>query len=207
MIVAERRSSEDTRALILATAWNLFRELGARTTIADVADKLGMSSANVYRFYASKQALCEAVSANQLGAMTAAAREIAAGPGAPAERIRAILLMLHHAMRHQMTNQSRVHEIVEIAIREHWSPINDYQESCDAIVAELVAEGQARGELGPGDPLQLAGHVYCACACIHHPTMIAHKSAGKETLGPEAIVDFALRALAHRGPSPENTGA
>ena len=47
MIVLDRRSSEDTRARILATAWDLFRQLGARTTIADVAEKLGMSSANI----------------------------------------------------------------------------------------------------------------------------------------------------------------
>ncbi len=69
-IVTERRSSEETSARILEVAWDLFRELGARTTIADVAERLGMSSANVYRFYASKQALCEAVCSHQLGAMT-----------------------------------------------------------------------------------------------------------------------------------------
>ena len=67
MNIAERRTPEETRARILEVAWDLFRQLGARATIADVADKLGMSSANVYRFYPSKQALCEAVCANQLG--------------------------------------------------------------------------------------------------------------------------------------------
>ena len=76
------------------------------------------------------------------------------GPGSPASRIREISLMLHRAMRDQMTSQSRVHEIVELAIREQWSSIGVFQEDCDAIVAELVAEGQARGEFGPGDPVQ-----------------------------------------------------
>jgi len=59
MIVLDRRSSDDTRPGFFATAWDLFRQLGARTTIADVAEKLGMSSANIYRFYASKQALAK----------------------------------------------------------------------------------------------------------------------------------------------------
>lgn len=207
MIVAERRSPEETRARILEVAWDLFRQLGARTTIADVAEKLGMSSANVYRFFASKQALCEAICVNQLAAMTEAARDIAARPGSAAERIRAIALMLHHAMRDQMTNQSRVHEIVEIAISERWAPIEVFQEGCDAIVAELVAEGQARDEFGPGDPTQLAAHTLCACACIHHPSMIAHKMGDATALSPEAIVDFALRALTHPGPFPVNSGA
>ncbi|MFZ0209549.1 MAG: helix-turn-helix domain-containing protein, partial [Roseiarcus sp.] len=69
--VVERRSPEETRARILEVAWDLIRELGARATIADVADRLGMSSANVYRFYPSKQALSEAVAISQLGAIIA----------------------------------------------------------------------------------------------------------------------------------------
>ena len=57
MAIVERRTPEETRCRILAVAWDLFRELGARTTIADIAERLGMSSANVYRFFPSKQAL------------------------------------------------------------------------------------------------------------------------------------------------------
>ena len=67
MNISARRTPEETRERILEAAWDLFRQLGARTTIAEVADKLGMSSANVYRFFPSKQALSEA-SAHQLGA-------------------------------------------------------------------------------------------------------------------------------------------
>ena len=78
MNVSPRRTPEETRTEILDVAWDLFRELGARTTIADIAERLGMSSANVYRFFPSKQALSEAICANQLGALIAAAR--AAGP-------------------------------------------------------------------------------------------------------------------------------
>ena len=67
MAIAERRTPEETRSCILAVAWDLFRQLGARTTMADIAEKLGMSSANVYRFFPSKQALNEAVCEGLLG--------------------------------------------------------------------------------------------------------------------------------------------
>ena len=83
---ADRPGPEEMRARILEVAWDLFRQLGARTTIADIAEKLGMSSANVYRFYPSKQAVCEAIASNQLGALTDKAprdrRATAAGLGA-----------------------------------------------------------------------------------------------------------------------------
>ena len=126
-VVVERRSPEETRARILEVAWDLIRELGARATIADVADRLGMSSANVYRFYPSKQALSEAVAASQLGAIIAEGRRIAGGPGSASERFGAVLLMMYHCMRDQMVNQSRVHEIVDIAMSERWPAIEVVQ--------------------------------------------------------------------------------
>ena len=126
MNVAARRTPEETRNEILAAAWDLFRQLGARTTIADIAEKLGMSSANIYRFFPSKQALTEAICANQLGALIDAARAASEGRGSAADRIRAMMATLHHGMRDQMLNQSRVHEIVDVAMNEKWPAIDEF---------------------------------------------------------------------------------
>ena len=200
MNIAERSPSEVTRARILEAAWDLFRQLGARATIADVAEKLGMSSANIYRFFPSKPALCEAVCANQLGGMTLAAQEIAAGPGSPAERLRAILLMLHSAMRDQMLNEKRVHEIVNVAIHERWAPIQAFEDGVGMLIGGLIAEGQARGVFGPGAPEFLAAQTACACSGIHHPTLIALYGEPDATPTPEQVVDVALRALGNLHP-------
>ena len=205
--VVERRSPDETRACILQVAWDLIRQLGARATIADVADRAGMSSANVYRFYPSKQALSEAVASSQLSAIIAEGRRLAAGPGSASERFGAVLLMMYHCMRDQMVNQSRVHEVVDIAMSERWPAIEAFKLDCCAIVADLVAEGQRRGEFGPGDPQYLAAQTLSACACIHHPQLIAQHGDTPTTLPPEAVVEFALRALTHPGPFPPNTGA
>jgi AcrR family transcriptional regulator len=199
MNAIDRRTPEDTRVRILEVAWDLFRQLGARTTIADVAEKLGMSSANVYRFFASKQALCEAVCASQLGFMSAAAREMASADASASERIRAILISMHRTMRDQMLNEARVHEIVDIAIRENWAPIHAYKMEMAGIVGTLVAEGQSAGEFRPGDPAELGLLTLYACSGIHHPVLIAHCDRPDMLCTPEQIVDFALRALGERG--------
>ncbi len=53
---------DDTRARIVETADALFRRLGyAKTAVADIASELGMSPANVYRFFPSKAAIVEAI--------------------------------------------------------------------------------------------------------------------------------------------------
>jgi AcrR family transcriptional regulator len=190
------------RARILDAAWELFRQLGARTTIADIAEKLGMSSANVYRFYPSKQAVCDAIATNQLGALTARAREIAARPGPASEALRAVMLMLFECMCDQMLNQSRVHEIVDIAISENWSAIEIFKRDLGVIVAGLIVKGQANGEFGSGGPENLAAQTLCACAGVHHPALIAQSRNSPTAVPPEDVVDFALRALRYGAPAP-----
>src|SRR5436189_2261957 len=53
---------DDTRARIIETAETLFRRMGfVKTAVADIAAELGMSPANVYRFFPSKNAIVEAI--------------------------------------------------------------------------------------------------------------------------------------------------
>ncbi len=202
MNILIRRSPDEVRASILKAAWDLFRQLGSRATIADVADVLGMSSANIYRFFPSKQALMEAVCANQLGEMHARAQASADESGAPSQRIRATIMTLFELMRDQMTNQQRVHEVVDIALNEQWPAIDNFLAANAALLAGLVQEGQAMGEFGPGDPAQLGLGVLQACAALHHPHMIAECFGETPRADADAIIDFALRALGNQHPAP-----
>ena len=53
---------KDTRRLIIEAAERLFRQIGfQKTTVADIARELHMSPANVYRFFAAKSEINEAV--------------------------------------------------------------------------------------------------------------------------------------------------
>jgi AcrR family transcriptional regulator len=200
MAIVERRSAEETRGCILSVAWDLFRQLGTRTTVADIADKSGMSSANVYRFFPSKQALSEAVCEGLLGEMLKVARRELDGSGTAAQRIAGMMLALHRLMRDQMTDEARAHEIVKVAVDEVWPPIVDYLHKCAAMLAEAIADGQAAGEFGPGDPKELGWQTLQACAIIQDPTMIAQCPAIRPEARPEHAVDFALRALANPRP-------
>jgi AcrR family transcriptional regulator len=197
MSAAARRSPGDVRNDIVSAAWDLFRQLGVHTTIADVAERLGMSSANIYRFFPSKQALTDAVCASQLAALTEAARAAANRSGPARERARAMILALHVAMREQMLHQSRVHEIVDVALKERWPAIDAFVANCAEMLAAVIADGQSRGEFGSGDPTKLAFHTLFACAAVYHPTLIAQRTDVDPA--PEDAVDFVLRALAVSG--------
>jgi AcrR family transcriptional regulator len=196
-----RRTSEETRQCILVAAWDLFRQIGFRkTTIADIAGALGMSSANIYRFFASKDALTEAICRNMLGGLLDIVRAKAAGAGAAHERIRDVMMTLHRNHRDQMTNQKRVHEVVAVAMEQNWGAIEEFLHECDLIIAALVREGQANGEFGPGDPILLGKRTMDACAGILHPTLIAECGGDEPEIEAQGVIDFALRALGNRNP-------
>ena len=74
---------DDTRARIMETAEALFRRLGfAKTAVADIAAELGMSPANVYRFFPSKNAIVEAICQRCLSELEEKAWAVARSRGA-----------------------------------------------------------------------------------------------------------------------------
>jgi AcrR family transcriptional regulator len=87
---AETNSKEkDTRRLIVDVAEHLYRQIGfQKTTVVDIARELHMSSANIYRFVASKSDIDQAVCTDLLGKIEAKAEKIAVSPGAADQRIR-----------------------------------------------------------------------------------------------------------------------
>src|SRR5271166_4959226 len=88
-----RSKPDDTRARIIETADGLFRRLGfAKTTVADIAGELGMSPANVYRFFASKNAIVEAICHRHLGTIENEAWSIARSQAPAAARLERLFL-------------------------------------------------------------------------------------------------------------------
>jgi len=77
---AKSKSKEkDTRRLIIEAAKRLFLQMGFdKTTVADIARELQMSPANVYRYFAAKSEINEAVCMDLLGKIEAEGEKIAA---------------------------------------------------------------------------------------------------------------------------------
>ena len=56
------KDSDEARARILGVAEEHFRRVGYhKTSVADIAAELGMSPANVYRFFPSRDAINESI--------------------------------------------------------------------------------------------------------------------------------------------------
>ncbi len=121
MTLISEHIESDTRERILEVALRLFREIGyQKTTVADIAKVLRMSPANVYRFFDSKKAIHEGVARSLMGEVEDAAQAIATKPGLAAGRLRELMTTIHRMNSERYVGNSKLHEMVEIAMEESW---------------------------------------------------------------------------------------
>jgi AcrR family transcriptional regulator len=197
-----------TRERILVVAERLFREIGyQKTTVADIAKVLRMSPANVYRFFDSKKAIHEGVARGLMGEVEDAAQAIASGPGPAARRLRELMTTIHRMNSERYVGNSKLHEMVEIAMQESWEVCVAHMERITETIAEVIASGAASGEFeAPDVPLA----AMCSCTAMmrfFHPQMIA-QCADKPGPSLDQMIDFVLAGLAPKGnPSLRATGS
>jgi len=193
---SETLRSESTRASILETAERLFREIGyQKTTVADIARELGMSPANVYRFFTSKAAINEAICARLLQGLTELMWGIARGPGTPPDRLRAIFRASHEQTIQLFFQEKRMHDMVDAAMDEHWDVIKTFIHDIETAIRHVIMDGAASGVFAHLPPDSTAKLVHCTMMGFTHPTLI--QQCAKENLAElaEGMAELVLRAL------------
>jgi len=206
MTLIAEQIEPDTRERILVAAERLFREIGyQKTTVGDIAKVLRMSPANVYRFFDSKKAIHEGVARGLMGGVEDAAQAIAARPGSAASRLRELMTTIHRMNSERYVGDSKLHEMVEIAMEESWDVCVAHMECLTETIAHVIAQGVASGEFETPD-VPLAA--MCTCSAMvrfFHPQLIA-QCAGKPGPTLDQMIDFVLAGLAPRGKAKGRAG-
>ncbi len=188
----------DTQQRILVVAERLFREIGyQKTTVADIAKALRMSPANVYRFFDSKKAIHAGVARRLMGEVEDAAHAIAASSGPAALRLRQLLTTVHHMNAERYVGDSKLHEMVAIAMEEDWDVCKMHMQCVVDILADVIATGAASGEFRVADAPLAAQCVCTAMLRFFHPQMIA-QCVDKPGPSLDQMIDFMLAGLAAR---------
>jgi AcrR family transcriptional regulator len=193
---------EDTRGRIMDVADVLFRRLGfAKTAVADIAGELGMSPANVYRFFPSKNAIVEAICRRCLGELDERAWAIARSRGSAAARIEKLVLEILAYHKENLLTDKRVNDIVLVAIEDSWDAIEAHKEVIRHVTELIIRDGIEAGEFEKVDPAETSRLLMRSLVAFMHPVLISHCLANEhEDLEAEArtMIRFVLRAITPR---------
>ena len=192
---------EDTRARIVEAAEALFLRLGyAKTAVADIAAELHMSPANVYRFFPSKNAIVEAICQRVLADVEEQAWAIARAKAPAADRLERLILGILKYHKENLLTETRVNDIVLVAIENNWNAIRAHKETLRTIVEVILRDGVAAGEFETIDPGQVSDHFMHATVCFCHPVLVAGGLQDGEDLEAVArgTVSFLVRAITPR---------
>lgn len=200
MSLKTRLTAEETRERILEVAEEHFRRVGyGKTAIADIAAELGMSPANVYRFFASKSAICEEIARRLLGECMRRLRAIAAEKAPASDRLGRMVLTIYRFNTDHFFKERRLYDMVEAAMAESWDVIKAYLDGVTRVFEEVIREGMEAGEFAVQDSFEAALSFKQCHVTVFHPTLIAHCGGldQVEDLEDQArrLTRFAIRAL------------
>jgi AcrR family transcriptional regulator len=192
---------DDTKARIVEVAEALFRRLGyAKTAVADIAAELGMSPANVYRFFPSKNAIVEAICRHCLSEVEERAWRVARSKAPAAERMERMILEILAYHKENLVTEQRVNDMVLAAIEHSWDTIRTHKEVMSNVTELILRDGIEAGEFEPVDPRATAGLIMRSVVCFTHPLMLGQCIDEGEDVEAEAraSIRFLLRAITPR---------
>ena len=184
------------RQQILQAADEHFRLYGYRkTTLADIAKSIQLSTPYIYKFFDSKQAIGEAMCWHCLSAVLAQLEESIAATDLPAVKLRRIFIGLERTARQLLMEQKKIYELVSASFEENWESVGRFKEGIFQMIRGVVARGRKSGEFERKTPLEETSRAIARMTeLFYHPSFVeqAGKSQEDEAL---AVANVAIRSL------------
>jgi AcrR family transcriptional regulator len=182
---------------ILAAAESVLRRYGSgKATVVDVAQALGVTHGSVYRHFATKAALRDAVLRDWLQrAVAAPLAAVAASRAAPPKRLRNWLASLRDAKRSKALDDPELFATYGALAADAREVIHEHVETLLAQLQRILADGMSGGDFRAGDTRTCARMLFDATARFHHPAMAYLWKGEDEEAAFKAVLDTLLRGL------------
>lgn len=163
---------------ILETAEQVLRRFGpAKTTVVDVARALGVSHGSVYRHFASKVELRDAVVERWLKRTTDPLEQIAKGQEPPLLRLRQWFEALFATKRAKVVSDPELFAMSREIFAAAHEVIARHAATLEGQVATILRDGVARGDFELDDVNDTAKAMLDATARFHDPAHSTEWSA------------------------------
>ncbi len=187
----------DTREQILQAAMERIMHYGyAKTTMAEIARDCGMSAGNIYRFFASKIDIAEAMARKLNMEINAQNAALVRSKGSAIEKMR----RFHHTALtttfEKLDKDAKVLEVAEVLSSERPTFANEEMAQERVYLVQLLEQGIADGEFAPMEnPHFIAEMMQSATMKFRYPQLWSRLTLPKLTRELDGVMDIILAGL------------
>jgi AcrR family transcriptional regulator len=190
-------TEQTLRDRILDATVKVLRRYGVeKTNVVDVADVLGMSSGNIYRFFSSKKALLEAVAVRWMDEMKNPIAAIAADRSRPAsERLGLWFDTLRKSKRRVLIDEPELFRVYLEIVGDARNAADEHVKTLLRQVEGIIKDGKACGEFPAGTNAKSAARAFLhATSPFHHPALVMQQPSPTEAEA-RALIRMVLAGL------------
>ena len=169
-----------------------------RVTVVAIAEELGMTHPNVYRHFASKAALLDAVTAAWLRPLESSVHAVVEGADPAHDKLERVLMAVHGAYRRTLETEPKLFDLLIDAL-EHERPVaRQHRSRVQGEVQRIVEDGIGDGAFALTDRRRAMALIFdVAHRFIHPAAMRLDRDVNRAALAArfEAALGLIVRAL------------
>lgn len=187
----------DTREQILHAAMERIMHYGyAKTTMAEIARDCGMSAGNIYRFFASKLDIAEAMARKLNMEINAGNAALARGKGSAPDKMR----RFHHgALKttfEKLDSDAKILEVAEVLTHERPTFANEEFAQERVYLVQILEQGVSEGDFAPMEnPNFIAEMMQAATMKFRYPQLWSRLTLPKLQRELDGVMDILLAGL------------
>ena len=181
-------------------AWERFVLYGfGKTTMAEIAQDCGMSAANLYRFFVSKQDIGAALASRCMAEKEQRLQVVVDMPGmSSAKCLYLFALTIFDCMHTQCMGMPRINELIESVSMERPDIVNQHMQITHKFISKIVSRGKRNQEFAVKNVARTASAIQAALI-IFTISHAVHLYTRKEfEVLARDVVDLVVRGIAKR---------
>ena len=185
------------RRAALAAAEAAIRRYGIeKSSLVDVAKRLGVTHSALYKLFPDKNALMDAVSDRWLQDTEAELEAIARRKAPAAKRLREWFVRLHTLKREKVLADPELYAAFDRAATQARPFIERHLQVMRDQVERILAQGMAAGEFRRSTPKALAHTLFEATLAFHHPRSVLENIEDDRVPQLRKVLNLLLAGLA-----------
>ncbi len=192
---------ESTQSRILSASAEHLRRLGAtRLRVTAIAEELGMTHANVYRYYPSKLALAEAVISQWLKSVEVSLLETSGAPDPADDKLERMLNQLANGYRTKLEQDPKLFDVFAEAADQDRVIARRHRTRVRELLERVLEEGMQSHIFATTERSRIVAFVFDSAYRFIHPVAIRlDRNAPPQNLSQrrELIIAMLVRSLIH----------